>query len=118
MLVTLGGGSPEVTVPLYGGVATGNTMSEWLGSNGIATNKKIWLYGWEDEPRRTFNGHLQMDGLVFENWEDDGLKISPQDAWLRRSHYAPGDHWGCSCVVAPYVPNFGAEYTLELPSSD
>jgi hypothetical protein len=118
LLVTLGGGSPEVTVPLYGGVATGNTMSEWLGSNGIDTSKKIWLYGWEEQARRTFNGHLQMDGLVFENWEDDGLKIAPQDAWLRRSHYAPGDHWGCSCVVAPYVPNFGPDYTLQLSPSD
>ena len=116
LLVTLGGGSPEVTVPLYGGITTGQTMSEWLGSNGIDTDKKIWLYGWEDEPRRTFNGHLQMDGLVFEEWEDDGLKIAPQDAWLRRTHYAPGDHWGCSCVVAPYVPNFGEAYTLNLPS--
>lgn len=115
ILAELGGGSPEVEVPLYGGVATGNTMTEWLGENGIQTNEKIWLYGWEEAPRRrSFNGHLQMDGLVFEDWQDDGLKIAPQDAWLRRTHYAPGDHWGCSCIVAPYIPNYGNDYTINF----
>lgn len=116
MLIAVGGGSTEVAVPLYGGITTGRTMTEWLKSNGIDTNERIWLYGYEDEPRRTFNGHLQMDGLVFDNWEDDGLKIAPQDVWLRRSHYAPGDHWGCACVVAPYIPNFGEEYEMDFTS--
>ncbi len=116
MLVRLGGGTTDSTVPLMGGVATGNTMKQWLSNNGIETNKKIWLYGYEDEPRRTFNGHLQMDGLVFERWDEEGLEIAPQDAWLRRTHYQPGDHWGCACVVAPYIPNFDDPYELELPS--
>ena len=116
MLTTLGGGSADIEIPLYGGVATGNTMNEWMTSNGVDVgNQKIWLYGWNDSPRRTFNGHLQMDGLVFEDWYDEGLMIAPQDAWIRRTHYAPGDHWGCSCVVAPYIPNYGADYTLTLP---
>lgn len=115
MLVRLGGGSTDSTVPLIGGVTTGNTMKQWLSNNGIETNQKIWLYGYEDEPRRTFNGHLQMDGLVFENWNDDALRIAPQDAWLRTTHYTPGDHWGCACVVAPYIPNFDDPYELELP---
>lgn len=116
LLVTLGGGSVDPVVPLMGGVATGETMQQWLSNNGIESNQKIWLYGYEDEPRRTFNGHLQMDGLVFSAWDDDGLRIAPQDAWLRRTHYQPGDHWGCACVVAPYIPNFGEPYELELPS--
>jgi hypothetical protein len=116
ILVNLGGGSTDSTVPLMGGVATGNTMKQWLSNNGIETNRKIWLYGYEDEPRRTFNGHLQMDGLVFKRWDDEGLQIAPQDAWLRRSHYQPGDHRGCACVVAPYIPNFGEPYQLDLPS--
>ena len=103
-------------MPRKASVTTGTTMREWLRANGIDMDKKIWLYGYEDEPRRTFNGHLQMDGLVFEKWDDDGLVIAPQDAWLRRTHYAPGDHWGCACVVAPYIPNFGDDYVLDLPS--
>lgn len=116
LLVTLGGGTTDATVPLMGGITSGHTMREWLRSNGIDTDKKIWLYGYETEPRRTFNGHLQMDGLVFEDWNDDGLKIAPQDAWLRRSHYAPGDHWGCACIVAPFIPNYDEAYTLETPA--
>lgn len=114
LLSRLGGGSSEPQVQLAGGITSGNTMREWLRSNGIDSDKKIWLYGYEDEPRRTFNGHLQMDGLVFESWEDDGLVIAPQDAWLRRTHYAPGDHWGCACVVAPYVPNWDESYVLNV----
>jgi uncharacterized protein with gpF-like domain len=90
-------------------------MTEWLRANGIETDQKIWLYGY-DEPRRTFNGHLQMDGLVFSKWDDPGLAIAPQDAWLRRTHYAPSDHWGCSCIVAPYIPNMGPDFKLETPS--
>ena len=116
ILSRLGGGSTDPVVEINGGITSGNTMREWLRSNGIDTDKKIWLYGYEDDPRRTFNGHLQMDGLVFDKWDDEGLVIAPQDAWLRRSHYAPGDHWGCACVVAPYIPNFGDEYLLELPN--
>lgn len=114
MLVTLGGGSPEGQVPMLGGIGSGTIMRDWLSSNGIESDKKIWLYGYEDEPRRTFNGHLQMDGLVFENWDDEGLEIAPQDAWLRRTHYQPGDHRGCACVVAPYIPNWGEDYEIDI----
>lgn len=114
LLVQLGGGSPDSLAPMMGGITTGRTMKDWLSQNGIDTNEKIWLYGYEDEPRRTFNGHLQMDGLVFESWEDEGLRIAPQDAWLRRTHYQPGDHWGCACVVAPFIPNFGEEYQISI----
>lgn len=113
LLVTLGGGSDDVTVPLMGGITSGHTMSEWLGSNGIETDRKIWLYGYEEEARRTFNGHLQMDGLVFTDWNDDALLVAPQDAWLRTHYYFPGDHFGCACVVAPYVPNRGEDYILD-----
>lgn len=116
LLVQLGGGTTDVTVPLMGGIMSGNTMREWLRSNGIDTNQKIWLYGL-DEARRTFNGHLQMDGLVFTEWDDPALRIAPQDAWLRREFYAPGDHYGCACIVAPYIPNFDAPYVLDTPQS-
>lgn len=118
MLAKLAGGGTDVTIPLNGSITSGVTMRDWLGSNGIKTNQKIWLYGYENEPRRTFNGHLQMDGLVFEYWDDDGLKIAPQDAWIRRRHYAPGDHWGCACVVGPYIPNFDAPYEVEFSQSN
>lgn len=112
LLSKLGGGNTDPEVTLTGGVTTGMTMREYLAGSGVNTDQKIWLYGWEEEPRRTFNGHLQMDGLVFEHWDDDGLIIAPQDRWLRRNYYAPGDHWGCACVVAPYFPNFGEPFVI------
>lgn len=110
LLVKLGGGTIDPTVQLIGGVTTGKTTQDWFEASGITTNQKIWLYGYEEEPRRTFNGHLQMDGLVFESWTDSDLAIAPQDYWIKRSHYQPGDHWGCACVVAPYFPNFGEPF--------
>jgi hypothetical protein len=112
LLVRLGGGSIDPEVTLQGGVTTGRYMRDYLAEGGISSDQKIWLYGWEEQPRRTFNGHLQMDGLVFEQWDDNGLIIAPQDRWLRRNYYAPGDHWGCACVVAPYFPNFGEPFMV------
>ena len=111
LLVQLGGGSVENPITLQGGFTTGMTMREWLRTNGIDTDKKIWLYGY-DEPRRTFNGHLQMDGLVFDSWDDEALTIAPQDAWLRVPRYFPGDHFGCGCMVGPYIPNYGDPYEI------
>lgn len=68
LLVTLGGGSPDSDAPLVGGVTSGQIAHDWMGQNGVPiTNEKIWLYGYDDQPRRTFNGHLSMDGLVFED---------------------------------------------------
>jgi hypothetical protein len=90
-------------------------MQDWLTQNGVGTAQKIWLYG--DQSRRVFNGHLQMDGLVFEDWQDEALDISPQDGWLKRDKYAPGDHWGCGCIVAPYLPNWGDPFSVELAQS-
>lgn len=108
-----GGGSSEV--PLATGITGGQVYSDILAENGISTNDKLWLYG--ETARRTFNGHLQMDGLVFSSWEDDALNIAPQDRWLRTLKYRPGDHWGCACVVVPYVPNFGDPFTMNLQAS-
>ena len=51
---------------------------------------------------------------LFTEWEDEGLEVAPQDAWLRQPFYQPGDHWGCACVVAPFIPNYGSEYVLDV----
>lgn len=118
VLAALGGGTTDVTVQLQGGIGTGKIFSDAMSAQGISLgNQRIWLYGLEEQPRRVFNGHLQMDGLVFEQWDDDALTVSPQDRWLRTQWYYPGDHFGCSCIVAPYVPNFGEPFNIEfLPS--
>lgn len=119
LLVALGGGATDPTVQLQGGIGTGQIFIDAARDNGVPIgDEKIWLYGYEEQPRRVFNGHLQMDGIVFTNWNDDGLVVSPQDYWLRVTHYYPGDHYGCSCVVAPYVPNLEEDFTVTLLPSD
>jgi hypothetical protein len=105
ILSDLGGGG-TIDAPLATGITGGVTFGDVLSANGIAVPDKIWLYG--ETSRRVFNGHLQMDGLVFSDWDDPALTISPQDRWLRVDRYRPGDHWGCACIVVPYIPNFGA----------
>lgn len=112
VLSAMGGGTEWAEVQLAGGPATGNIIGEWMSANGVAVEEKIWIYG--SMARRTFNGHLQMDGLVFDDWNDEALEISPQDAWIRESHYFPGDHFGCGCIVAPYIPNFGPDLDLSI----
>lgn len=115
VLGDLGGGAADSTVPLSSGMTGGQVFSQVLAANGLQTNDKLWLYG--ETVRRTFNGHLQMDGLVFSDWEAPELDIAPQDRWLRTLKYRPGDHWGCACVVVPYVPNFGEPFTMTVQAS-
>lgn len=114
ILGELGGGGPA-EVPLATGITGGRIFQDVLTANGLGTAEKLWLYG--ETARRTFNGHLQIDGLVFTDWEDPALDIAPQDYWLRTAKYRPGDHWGCACVVVPYVPNFGAPIPMTIQAA-
>lgn len=114
VLGELGGGSGG-EVPLASGVTGGRIFSDVLAENGLGTEEKLWLYG--ETARRSFNGHMQIDGLVFTDWADEALEISPQDRWIRTDRYRPGDHWGCACVVVPYVPNFGDPFTMTLKAT-
>lgn len=111
VLNALGGGMGGA-VPLSTGITGGSVFFDVLQANGIATNQKLWLYG--ETIRRSFNGHLQIDGLVFTDWNDKALEVSPQDTWLRTNRYRPGDHWGCACVVVPYIPNFDAPFPMVI----
>ena len=114
-LGALGGGSVDSAVPLSSGITNGELYARILADNNISTDDKLWIYG--DEIRRPFNGHMQVDGLVFNSWNDRALEIAPQDYWLRIERYFPGDHWGCACMVVPYIPNFGEPYTVTFTAS-
>lgn len=114
ILGELGGGAPA-EVPLSTGITGGTVFNEVLAANGIPAKEKLWLYG--ETVRRTFNGHLQIDGLVFSEWDDPALDIAPQDRWLKTDKYRPGDHWGCACVIVPYVPNFGVPIPMTITAS-
>lgn len=101
---SLGGGGLGAEAALLGSPTAGTVFANWMSENGISTSGKIWVYGAGN--RRPFTGHLVLDGMVFDSFTDDVLAVSSQDAWIRRSHYTPGDHAGCSCVVSPYIPNW------------
>jgi hypothetical protein len=110
ILVVAGGGTP-VAGTVMGGIGTGKTTIDALSQVGVEvdTSQWIWLYG-QVARMEGFQGHLQLDGGVYAGDTDPLLDVWPEHAWLRRSQYAPGDHRGCACIVAPYVPNFGPEY--------
>jgi hypothetical protein len=102
VLLRAGGGpvSPA-NAPNIGGIATGRTMRDILNSYEVPVKGNIWMYGPSRD--RAFQGHLQLDGAVFEGENAEVLRVWPEDSWLRREFYAVGDHWGCCCVVAPYI---------------
>lgn len=104
IMVSAGGGSPTPVSPFGGGVATGRTVIDYARSVGaeVDTDQMVWTYG--SVPRRGFQSHMQLDGAVFSSDTDPVLEVWPEDQWLRVTHYHPGDHRGCACVVAPYVP--------------
>lgn len=110
IIIKAGGGTP-VPGTIMGGVGTGKTVVEALGQIGVEVdlNQRIWLYG-QVARKEGFQGHMQLDGGVFLGDTDPLLEVWPEHGWLRRSYYAPGDHKGCACIVAPYVPNEGPEY--------
>ena len=116
IVIKAGGGTP-VPGTVMGGVGTGKTVLEVMGQAGIPVDPvlRIWLYG--QVPRKEgFQGHMQLDGAVFAGDTDPILEVWPEHAWLRKMHYAPGDHKGCACIIAPYVPNYGDEYEYRPPA--
>lgn len=102
ILTAVGGGSNDPESPHGTGLTLGVIFLGWLGANGITGNEKVWNYG--PAVRRTFEGHLLLDGLRFTSWQDERLTVRPQDAWIRANYYTPSDHFGCRCVVSLVLP--------------
>lgn len=114
ILTSLAGGPSSPSTPQAVGVSGGPIYRDFLSANGVGINQWIWIYG--ETARREFNGHKQMDGLVWDGSPDDPrLEVAPQDRWIKRTHYAAGvDHYGCGCICVPYLPNFDAPYVLTV----
>jgi hypothetical protein len=105
ILVKAGGGSPVSNYPLNGGIATGRTVIQYVDTLGTDVNTELMIWTYGQVPRKQgFQGHMQLDGAVFTTMDDPVLSVWPEDRWIRVSHYRPGDHLGCACIVAPYVP--------------
>lgn len=103
VLARAGGTAPFGGSEMPGGLATGRTVLEYADAQGVEvqTTEYIWMYG--ETPRRGFQGHMQLDGAIFEEDTDPVLEVWPEDQWLRRTHYSPGDHRGCACIVVPVI---------------
>lgn len=104
ILLRAGGTAPFGGSTMPGGLATGRTVLEYADELGVEvqTAEYIWMYG-EAPRQRGFQSHMQLDGAIFESPTDPVLEIWPEDKWLRRTHYTPGDHRGCACVVVPVI---------------
>ena len=100
--MSVAGGGPAVyengkAVELIG---NGQRVHDELAGAGFFVDGYVWKYG---HPSRPFEGHRRLDGTEFTSWEDPQLEVSFNDAWLRRSHYRPGDHKGCVCAFVQRI---------------
>lgn len=61
-----------------------------------------WVYGDHSSRTAPFDPHVELDGLTFDetNWGD---KLHSPDPFPKGSHYFPGDHKGCQCLVEVVV---------------
>lgn len=73
-----------------------HTVTALIGA-GVATTGFRWVYG--TTPRQTFEPHLNLDGDVFNRWDDPILDQSGTGGeWVGGTHFYPGDHRGCRCT--------------------
>lgn len=95
------------------GIATGNLMKRAMGDAGVQTEGYEWDYG----PYRRSQGfepHIDLDGVVFESFEDDALRnysTFPSDPY-----FSPGDHDGCRCDVTPVMIDQRGQARAEAPT--
>lgn len=84
-----------------GGVATGPTAVDSMIRRGFTRAGYEWRYGDETRPGGPFPPHKDLDGVEFHTWDDDKLKVPADYAWMKISHFHPGDHKGCRCDAGP-----------------
>lgn len=82
-----------------GGIATGKDALDLMGEAGMTNTGMIWSCG---SPDRPFEPHQNLDGVEFADFSDDALAADPGE-FPYVSVYAPGDHDGCQCLVAPVL---------------
>jgi hypothetical protein len=83
-----------------GGIGTGELIREALTSHGVEVEAYRWIYGIAAR-RSPFEPHRALDGVVFENFDDEVL--ANRSSFPPLSHYLPGDHAGCLCDFEPVI---------------
>lgn len=95
-MVTLDADGKEVAA---GGLATGMDALGLLEDAGLSSVGWLWSTG---GPERPFEPHEALDGVDFTDFADEQLAADPGE-FPYVSVYAPGDHSGCQCDVAPLL---------------
>lgn len=104
-LTTDGEGSAWVTLTdgatrPAGGIGTGDLMRETLRDHGASIEAYEWAYG-PGARKSPFEPHVDLDGVVFETFDDPVLAIS--GSFPDGAFYMPGDHSGCQCDFEPII---------------
>lgn len=84
-----------------GGIGTGELIMDTLTEGGALVEAYEWTYGpaFRQHP---FEPHLDLDGLIFENFDSDLLTTGDDGEWVG-DLYFPGDHDGCACDITPVL---------------
>lgn len=93
-----GGGSPAAVVQ-EGLVATGPTTMD-VASAALDARGDTWMWT-TGGPTRPFEPHQELDGTVFDEWDDPRLANS--EGWPPGDYFEPGDHPGCVCLAVPIL---------------
>lgn len=83
-----------------GGIGTGELIRETLSDHGASVEAYRWVYG-PAARKSPFEPHRNLDGVVFENFDDEVLANG--NSFPPLSHYLPGDHAGCLCDFEPVI---------------
>lgn len=102
--VLAGGGELDglepVSGPQAGGVGTGPDAMDAFAALDIRAFAYEWVWGGS---AREFPPHVDLDGYVFDGWEDPALATPPDAEWLGVPFLFVGDHDGCSCSADPLL---------------
>jgi hypothetical protein len=83
-----------------GGIGTGELIMDTVIEGGGARQGYRWVYG-PAARQRPFEPHVELDGVEFENFDDDVL--ANRDSFPEFAFYIPGDHAGCICDFEPII---------------
>lgn len=91
-LLTAGGGGTGAAA-----LTTGDLVSALFRQAGIGFAGYVWRYGDPSRRLHSFDPHRRLNGLRFANENDD--RLGNPGGFPGVSHFWPGDHKGCACLV-------------------
>jgi hypothetical protein len=96
-LIRAGGGGTRAT-----SFVTGDLVRGLWREAGIDFARYVWRYGDPSMRRSSFEPHYRLNGIAFASPDDD--RLGNRSGWPGVSHFWPGDHAGCLCLVELTAP--------------